>query len=122
MRGISAGSERQGMKIMFQMMNEARLDIAQQALGTASSAYMHAVTYAKNRIQGADPAKKGDFTPCPIIKHPDVKRMLLWMKSQVEAMRMLTMVAAHSAPILPCRERGFGTGVVGITGFSHSVM
>ncbi len=85
------------MKIMFQMMNEARLDVSQQALGTASSAYMHAVTYAKNRIQGADPAKKGDFTSVPIIKHPDVRRMLLWMKSQVEAMRMLTLLAAYSA-------------------------
>ena len=85
------------MKIMFQMMNEARLDVSQQALGTASSAYMHAITYAKNRIQGADSAKKGDFTSVPIVKHPDVKRMLLWMKSQVEAMRMLTLLAAYSA-------------------------
>jgi hypothetical protein len=95
--GWLLGQERQGMKIMFQMMNEARLDVSQQALGTASSAYMHAVTYAKNRIQGADPAKKGDFTSVPIIKHPDVRRMLLWMKSQVEAMRMLTLLAAYSA-------------------------
>jgi len=95
--GYLLGQERQGMKIMFQMMNEARLDVSQQALGTASSAYMHAVTYAKNRIQGADPAKKGDFTSVPIIKHPDVRRMLLWMKSQVEAMRMLTLLAAYSA-------------------------
>lgn len=97
--GYILGAERQGMKIMFQMMNEARLDVSQQALGTASSAYMHAVTYAKNRIQGADPAKKGDFTSVPIVKHPDVKRMLLWMKSQVEAMRMLTLLAAYCADI-----------------------
>jgi alkylation response protein AidB-like acyl-CoA dehydrogenase len=95
--GYLLGAERQGMKIMFQMMNEARLDVSQQALGTASSAYIHAITYAKNRIQGADSAKKGDFTSVPIVKHPDVKRMLLWMKSQVEAMRMLTLLAAHSA-------------------------
>ena len=95
--GYLLGVERQGMKIMFQMMNEARLDVSQQALGTASSAYMHAITYAKNRIQGADSAKKGDFTSVPIAKHPDVKRMLLWMKSQVEAMRMLTLLAAYSA-------------------------
>ena len=95
--GYLLGAERQGMKIMFQMMNEARLDVSQQALGTASSAYMHAITYAKNRIQGADSAKKGDFTSVPIVKHPDVKRMLLWMKSQVEAMRMLTLLAAYSA-------------------------
>ncbi len=95
--GWLLGQERQGMKIMFQMMNEARLDVSQQALGTASSAYMHAVTYAKNRLQGQDPAKKGDFTSVPITKHPDVKRMLIWMKSQVEAMRMLTLLAAYSA-------------------------
>ena len=97
--GYLLGAERQGMKIMFQMMNEARLDVSQQALGTASSAYMHAITYAKNRIQGADSAKKGDFTSVPIVKHPDVKRMLLWMKSQVEAMRMLTLLAAYSADL-----------------------
>lgn len=97
--GYILGAERQGMKIMFQMMNEARLDVSQQALGIASSAYMHAVTYAKNRIQGSDPAKKGDFSSVPIIKHPDMQRTLLWMKSQVEAMRMLTMVAAYSADI-----------------------
>jgi len=97
--GYLLGQERQGMKIMFQMMNEARLDVSQQALGTASSAYMHAVTYAKNRIQGADPAKKGDFTSVPIIKHPDVRRTLLWMKAQVEAMRMLTLLAAYSADV-----------------------
>jgi alkylation response protein AidB-like acyl-CoA dehydrogenase len=94
--GWLLGQERQGMKIMFQMMNEARLDVSQQALGTASAAYMHAVTYAKNRLQGSDPIKK-DFTSVPIIKHPDVKRMLIWMKSQVEAMRMLTLLAAYSA-------------------------
>ena len=97
--GYLLGVERQGMKIMFQMMNEARLDVADQALGAASSAYMHAVTYAKNRLQGTDPAKKGDTASAPIVKHPDVKRMLLWMKAQVEAMRMLTMLAAYSADI-----------------------
>lgn len=102
--GWLLGQERQGMKIMFQMMNEARLDVSQQALGTASSAYMHAVTYAKNRLQGSDPAKKGDFTSVPIIKHPDVKRMLIWMKSQVEAMRMLTLLAAYSADMAHCKK------------------
>ncbi|HDS05819.1 MAG TPA: acyl-CoA dehydrogenase [Deltaproteobacteria bacterium] len=97
--GWLLGEERQGMKIMFQMMNEARLDVADQALGAASSAYMHAVTYAKSRIQGSDPAKKGDLASVMIVKHPDVKRMLLWMKSQVEAMRMLTLLAAISGDL-----------------------
>jgi hypothetical protein len=97
--GYLLGAERQGMKIMFQMMNEARLDVANQASGASSSAYMHAVTYAKNRLQGTDPAKKGDTASAPIVKHPDVKRMLIWMKAQVEAMRMLTLLAAYSADI-----------------------
>lgn len=97
--GYLLGEERQGLKIMFQMMNEARLDVAMQGLGAASSAYMHAVTYAKNRIQGADPEKRGDSSSVPIVRHPDVRRMLLWMKSHVEAMRMLTMLAAYSEDI-----------------------
>ena len=97
--GYLLGAEKQGMKIMFQMMNEARLDVANQALGTASAAYMHAITYAKNRLQGTDPAKKGDATSVPIVKHPDVRRMLLWMKAQVEGMRMLTMVAGYCGDI-----------------------
>ena len=97
--GYLLGAEKQGMKIMFQMMNEARLDVSIQALGVASTAYMHAITYAKNRLQGTDPAKKGDATSVPIVKHPDVRRMLLWMKAQVEAMRMITMVTSYFADL-----------------------
>jgi alkylation response protein AidB-like acyl-CoA dehydrogenase len=98
--GYLLGEERQGMKIMFQMMNEARLDVALQGLGAASSAYLHAVTYARNRVQGADATKKSDTAKsATIVKHPDIKRMLLWMKSHVEAMRMITMLAAHSADL-----------------------
>jgi len=96
--GYLMGEERQGMKIMFQMMNEARLDVALQGLGAASSAYLHAVTYARGRVQGADAAKKGGG-PVTIVKHPDVRRMLLWMKSHVEAMRMITLLAAYSADL-----------------------
>jgi alkylation response protein AidB-like acyl-CoA dehydrogenase len=97
--GYLLGEERQGMKIMFQMMNEARLDVANQASGCSSAAYMHAVTYAKNRLQGTDPAKRGDTAYAPIVKHPDVKRTLLWMKAQVEAMRMLTLLAAYAGDL-----------------------
>jgi len=96
--GYLMGEERQGMKIMFQMMNEARLDVALQGLGAAGSAYLHAVAYARSRVQGADAAKKGGG-PVTIVKHPDVRRMLLWMKSHVEAMRMITLLAAYSADL-----------------------
>ena len=90
--GYLMGEERQGMKIMFQMMNEARLDVALQGLGAASSAYLHAAAYARNRVQGGAPAT--------IMQHPDVRRMLLWMKSHVEAMRMITMLAALCADMV----------------------
>ena len=99
--GRLMGEERQGMKIMFQMMNEARLDVALQGLGVSSTAYMHAVTYAKNRGQGSVPGAKGTAM---IVAHPDVRRMLLWMKSQVEAMRMVTMLAALQADIAHAGE------------------
>ncbi|HPG49943.1 MAG TPA: acyl-CoA dehydrogenase [Spirochaetota bacterium] len=97
--GYLMGEERQGMKIMFQMMNEARLDVSVEALGAAGSAYLHAAAYAKSRCQGSDPLQKGAPAPCPIVAHPDVRRMLLWMKSHVEAMRMLTLLAARSTDI-----------------------
>ncbi len=89
--GYLMGKERKGLKAMFQMMNQARLGVAVQGLAVSSSAYLHAVTYAKNRIQGADIAQASnpDAKSVPIIKHQDIKRNLLWMKSNVEAMRML---------------------------------
>ena len=88
-RGLLMGQERAGMKIMFQMMNEARLYVGSQGMSVSSASYMHAVTYAKTRIQSAAPGEKPDVGSI-IIKHPDVKRMLLSMKARVEAMRTLT--------------------------------
>ena len=85
--GYLLGDECQGMGIMFEMMNEARLDVAYQGLGVSSAAYMHAATYAKGRIQGKGP-RPGDGQ-VTIINHPDVQRMLLGMKSTIEAMRAL---------------------------------
>ncbi len=89
--GYLLGQERQGMKIMFQMMNEARQGVAVQGLGNASGAYMHAVTYTKNRLQGADVTQmmNPDAPLVNISRHPDVKRMLLWMKSYLEGERIL---------------------------------
>lgn len=95
--GYLLGKEREGMKIMFQMMNEARIDVSIEALGVASSAYMHAVTYSRNRKQGPDPADSSKQTV--IMNHPDIRRMLLWMKSNVEGMRMASMFAAYNFDI-----------------------
>lgn len=99
--GFLMGKEREGMKIMFQMMNEARLQCSNQALAVSSSAYLHAVTYAKNRKQMPHVTRLQDAgaPAVPIIEHPDVKRMLLWMKSHVEAMRMVTYFASYNIDI-----------------------
>jgi hypothetical protein len=91
-RGILMGEARKGMKIMFQMMNEARHYVGSQGMSASSAAYMHAVTYARNRVQGVHVTQmlNPDAKSVTIINHPDVKRMLLSMKSRVEAMRTLT--------------------------------
>jgi len=99
--GYLMGEERQGMKIMFQLMNEARIFTGIQAQSVSSAAYMHAVTYARNRIQGTHITQmlNPSAPKVPIIEHPDVKRMLLYMKSTVEGMRMLTLFLSYNGDI-----------------------
>lgn len=89
--GTILGEERKGMSIMFQMINESRLYVAIQALGVSSAAYLHALMYSRVRVQGSDIASRTAPEPksVTIIRHPDVRRMLLWMKSHVDAMRMI---------------------------------
>jgi len=86
--GELLGEERSGMKVMFQMMNEARLGTGMQGLAHGTAAYEHAVAYAKERIQSRD-LTSGSPDGVPIINHPDIRRSLLWMKSHIEGMRSL---------------------------------
>ncbi len=95
--GYLLGKEREGMKIMFLLMNAARIHTGVQAEALSSAAYMHAVTYARNRVQG-EAMPKGPKSP--IIEHIDVKRMLLYMKSTVEAMRSLCLFLAIHEDIM----------------------
>jgi alkylation response protein AidB-like acyl-CoA dehydrogenase len=91
-RGFLCGSvEHQGMPQMFQMMNGARILVGVQGVAAASSAFLNALQYAKERRQGSSiAAMKDPNTPrVPIIEHPDVRRMLLDMKSRVEGIRLL---------------------------------
>lgn len=99
--GYLLGAERKGMHEMFQMMNEERLFVGLQALSVSSAAYMHAVEYAKTRLQGRHITRmlNPKAPQVPIIEHPDVRRMLLWMKSYVEGMRMLTYFLGHNLDI-----------------------
>ncbi len=104
--GYLIGEERKGMKIMFQMMNEARLGVGMQGLALASTAYMHAVTYAKNRTQGVHVTQmlNPDAPRVTISQHPDVKRMLLWMKSYVEGMRTLSYFLGSNLTLIETAE------------------
>jgi alkylation response protein AidB-like acyl-CoA dehydrogenase len=90
-RGMLLGAENKGMRAMFQMMNEARLLVGLQGLSCASSAYLYAVNYARQRVQGRHLLKSFDreAPSVPIIQHPDIRRMLLTMKAYVEGMRSL---------------------------------
>ena len=87
--GFLLGEERQGMKIMFHMMNGARLATGAQALAYASHNYLSALNYARQRIQGRDLKDFADHgaPSVPIIRHPDVRRNLLWMKAYTEGIR-----------------------------------
>ncbi len=94
--GELLGNEREGIKIMFMMMNEARLGTGMQGLVLSSAALEHAVQYAKERVQGTAiwDMKNPDAKPVTIINHPDVRRKLLWMKAHVEGSRSLCYFTA----------------------------
>jgi hypothetical protein len=95
------GAEHRGMAAMFTMMNDARLNVGVQGLGIAEAATQRALAYARERRQGRI---AGTPEPVPIIAHPDVRRMLLTMRAQTEAVRALCYATAlaldlaHAAP------------------------
>jgi alkylation response protein AidB-like acyl-CoA dehydrogenase len=95
--GTMVGKENQGLKYMFVMMNAARFAVGLEGVAIAERAYQHAVAYARERVQGR--AIEGSAAGVPIIQHPDIRRMLMLMRSQVEAMRALaySVAAAHDA-------------------------
>ena len=95
--GTLVGQENQGLKYMFVMMNAARFAVGLEGLAIAERAYQHAVSYARDRVQGR--AIEGSAAGVAIIKHPDIRRMLMLMRSNVEAMRALaySVAAAHDA-------------------------
>jgi len=95
--GTLVGKENQGLKYMFVMMNAARFAVGLEGLALGESAYQHAVAYARERVQGR--AIEGSASGVTIIRHPDIRRMLMLMRSQVEAMRALAccVAAAHDA-------------------------
>jgi alkylation response protein AidB-like acyl-CoA dehydrogenase len=91
--GQLIGEECRGIEYMFTMMNNARLGVGMQGLSIAERAYQQAVAFAKDRLQMRD-AVNGGRDAVTIIHHPDVRRMLLRMRAQTEAMRALAYIAA----------------------------
>jgi 3-(methylthio)propanoyl-CoA dehydrogenase len=93
--GTVVGEENRGLEYMFIMMNAARFAVGLQGISVAERAYQKAVSYAKDRVQSRDLA--GSPGPVTIIHQPDVRRMLMSMRSQVEASRALAYVTAAAS-------------------------
>ncbi len=112
-KGWLLGEENAGLKLMFVMMNEARLGVGVQGLAQAEAAYQAAAEFAKDRLQGRsltgpkNPAGPAD----PIIVHPDVRRMLMDSRAVLEAGRAFVLWTAlqgdlqHKAPDAVTREK-----------------
>jgi 3-(methylthio)propanoyl-CoA dehydrogenase len=90
--GYLVGEENKGLSYMFIMMNAARFSVGLEGVSISERAFQRALAYAKERLQGRDLAGGGGAVP--IIRHPDVRRMLMLMKSQTEAMRALAYTTA----------------------------
>jgi alkylation response protein AidB-like acyl-CoA dehydrogenase len=95
--GTLVGEENRGLEYMFIMMNAARFGVGMQGIGLAERAYQQAAAFARERVQSRDLA--GSSGPVAIINHPDVRRMLMSMRSQTEAARALAYVGAGISDI-----------------------
>jgi hypothetical protein len=95
-KGFLIGNPGDGMRIMFHMMNEARIAVGIQGLSSAAAAYENAKAYAKVRIQGTSikEFKNPNAKRVAIIEHPDVRRMLMNMKVTIEALRSMNYTTA----------------------------
>ncbi len=106
-RGWLLGEPNRGLAYMFQLMNHARISTGLQATSLAANAYQHALQYARERLQGRIISEKNPLTPqVPIIKHADVRRMLLAQKAITEGMFALLAYAALLGDKEQCGAEG----------------
>jgi 3-(methylthio)propanoyl-CoA dehydrogenase len=98
--GHLIGEENRGLEYMFIMMNAARFAVGIQGISVSERAYQKAVQFAKDRVQSRDVA--GSAGSVSIIHHPDVRRMLMSMRAQIEASRALAYVAASASDAGHC--------------------
>lgn len=94
--GFLVGVEGGGLRAMFTMMNEARISVGASAAALGYTGYLHALEYARNRAQGRPAGAKNIEEPqTPIVRHADVRRMLLAQKSYVEGALALNLYCAR---------------------------
>ena len=93
--GYLVGQENRGLACMFTMMNAARLAVGIEGVGIADRAFQQALSYAKDRKQGRAAGHQGDAMS-PILDHPDIRRMLLLMRAQTEAARLICFMTAEA--------------------------
>jgi 3-(methylsulfanyl)propanoyl-CoA dehydrogenase len=96
--GYLVGEANRGLEYMFIMMNAARLSVGLEGYAVGERAYQHAAEWARTRIQGKPPVAQAGAA-MPIIHHPDIKRMLLVMKSTTEAGRAMALYAAYQLDV-----------------------
>jgi len=105
-QGWLIGQKNKGIVAMFQMMNEARIGVGVQAMSQSGQAYQEALAYANERIQGVDILNMADVNAprVAIVKHPDIRRMLMTMKAYTEATRALLYRAAYYSDFAMCAD------------------
>jgi alkylation response protein AidB-like acyl-CoA dehydrogenase len=99
--GWLVGEENRGLEYMFVMMNAARFSVGLEGIGLSERAYQLALAYARERLQGTELGSRSR-EKVAIIRHPDVRRMLMLMKSRTEAMRALACVVAAAMDTARC--------------------
>jgi len=105
-KGWLVGEENKGLACMFTMMNNARLGVGVEGLGTAEAATQHALTYATDRVQGKIYPREGQNLSNTIVDHPDVRRMLMEMKAKTEAARAICYDTAKALDMARAAPEG----------------
>jgi len=100
-RGWLVGEENRGLEYMFITMNAARYAVGLEGIGLSERAYQRAVSFARDRVQGTETGTR-NRDKVAIIRHPDVRRMLMQMKSTTEAMRAIACVVALAMDTARC--------------------
>ncbi|MDQ3709674.1 MAG: acyl-CoA dehydrogenase [Actinomycetota bacterium] len=115
-RGVLVGDVHDGIRQMFRVIEYARMLVGTKAMETLSTGYLNALDYARQRVQGADLASAADKTAprVAIIRHPDVRRMLLEQKAHAEGLRALIFFTASIQDRIRLAEADVGDDDTGL--------